>query len=222
VTGATRELLEQKVRPALTAFLIQRGLRLSEQKTVLTHVSKGFDFLGHTVRKFGDALLISPAKSKVAAMRKKIGALIHSAVGLTQEAFLRQLNPRLRGWANYYRHGTSKRTFGQLDHYVYNRIRRWMQRRHPTKSIRWRLRKYCSAAANGTFGVRWEAKDGKSRVLSLYRTASTQIERHIKVRGDANPYDPKYTTYFEMRHRWLWRTLWSNPDPAWSPKSLDA
>ena len=133
VTGATRELLEQKVRPALTAFLIQRGLRLSEQKTVLTHVSKGFDFLGHTVRKFGDALLISPAKSKVAAMRKKIGALIHSAVGLTQEAFLRQLNPRLRGWANYYRHGTSKRTFGKLDHYVYNRIRRWMQRRHPNK-----------------------------------------------------------------------------------------
>jgi len=221
VTGATRELLEQKVKPALTAFLTQRGLRLSEQKTVLTHVSKGFDFLGHTVRKFGDKLLIRPAQSKVAAMRKKIGTLIHSARGLTQEAFLRQLNPRLRGWANYYRNGTSKQTFGKLDYYVYNRIRRWMQRRHPNKSIRWQLRKYCSAAANGTFSVRWQAKDGQSRVLSLFRTASLHIERHIKVRGDANPYDPKYTKYFERRRRWLWRTLWSNPDPEWSPKSLD-
>jgi RNA-directed DNA polymerase len=222
VTGASRELLEQKVKPALTAFLTQRGLRLSEQKTVLTHVSKGFDFLGHTVRKFGDTLLISPAKSKVAAMHKKIGTLIHSAGSLTQEAFLRQLNPRLRGWANYYRNGTSKQTFGKLDYHVYNRIRRWMQRRHPNKSIRWQLRKYCSAAANGTYSVRWRAKDGKSRVLSLYRTASTHIERHIKVRGNANPYDPQYTKYFEMRRHWLWRTLWSNPDPTWSPKSLDA
>jgi RNA-directed DNA polymerase len=52
VTGATQELLEQKVKPALTAFLAPRGLELSEQKTVITHISKGFNFLGHTVRKF--------------------------------------------------------------------------------------------------------------------------------------------------------------------------
>ena len=222
VTGATREILEQKIIPALTAFLTQRGLRLSEQKTVLTHVSEGFDFLGHTVRKYGVKLLITPAKSKVAVMRKKIGTRIHSAVGLTQEALLRQLNPRLRGWANYYRNGASKQTFGKLDYYVFGRIQRWIKRRHPNKSRRWKVRKYFSAAENGTFSVRREAKEGKGRVLSLYRAASTRIERHIKVRGNANPYDPKYTQYFDMRRRWLWRTLWSNPDPAWSPKSLDA
>jgi RNA-directed DNA polymerase len=222
VTGASREILERKVRPALTAFLVQRGLRLSEQKTVLTHVSGGFDFLGHTVRKYGDKLLITPAKSKVEAMRKKIGQLIHSAAGLTQEGLLRQLNPRLRGWANYYRNGASKQTFAKLDYYVYKRVKRWIDRRQPNKSRRWKWRKYFSAAANGAFSVRLEAKDGKSRVLSLYRIVSTKIERHIKVRGDANPYDPKYTKYFEMRRCWLWRVLWSNPDPAWSPKSLDA
>src|SRR5215467_10989024 len=222
VTGASKELLEQKVKPALTAFLTQRGLRLSEQKTVLTHISEGFNFLGHTVRKYGDTLLIAPAKSKVEVMRKKTGELIHSAVGLTQEAFLRQLNPRLRGWANYYRHGASKRTFNQLDYYVYKRVKPWMKRRHPNKSRKWKWRKYFSAAPNGAFSVRLAAKDGKSRVLSLYRVVSTRIQRHIKVRGDANPYDPKYTKYFERRRCWLWRVLWSNPDPEWSPKSLDA
>jgi RNA-directed DNA polymerase len=222
VTGASKEILEQKVKPALTAFLTRRGLRLSEQKTVLTHISQGFDFLGHTVRKYEDTLLITPAKSKVGVMRKKISELIHSAVGLTQEALLRQLNPRLRGWANYYRNGASKQTLGKLDYHVYNRIRRWIKRRHPRQSRRWRTRKYFSASANGVFSVRLPANDGKSRVLSLYRTVSTKIERHIKVRGDANPYDPKYTKYFEMRRCWLWRTLWSNPDPQWSPKSLDA
>jgi RNA-directed DNA polymerase len=222
VTGATRELLEQKVQPALTAFLAERGLRLAEQKTVLTHISQGFDFLGHTLRKYGDKLLITPAQSKVGAMRKKIGTRIHAAVGLTQEALLRQLNPRLRGWANYYRNGASKQTFGKLDYYVYKRLRRWMQRRHPNKSMAWKRRKYFSATPHGTFSVRFKTKDGGSRVLSLYRTVSTKIERHIKVRGDANPYDPKYTQYFKMRRHWLWRVLWSNPDPEWSPKSLDA
>src|SRR5579859_4781946 len=89
VTGASKEILEQKVKPALTAFLSERGLLLSEQKTVLSHINEGFDFLGHTVRKYGDTLLITPAKSKLEAMRKKIGKLIQSAVGLTQEALLR-------------------------------------------------------------------------------------------------------------------------------------
>jgi RNA-directed DNA polymerase len=154
-------------------------------------------------------------------MRKKIGELIHSAVGLTQEALLRQLNPRLRGWANYYRHGASKQTFGKWDYYVNGRLWRWLKRRHPTKSKRWKRRNYFSAAPSKAFSVRLEAKDGRSRVLSLYRIVSTKIERHIKVRGDANPYDPKYTQYFQMRRCWLWRVLWSNPDPEWSPKSLD-
>jgi len=222
VTGATRELLEQKVKPALTAFLEKRGLRLSEQKTVLTHVSEGFDFLGHTVRKYEDTLLITPAKSKVEVMRKKIGELIHAAVGLPQEALLRQLNPRLRGWANYYRNGASKQTFAKLDYYVCQRLWRWVKRRHYHKPNKWRKRAYFSAAPNGTFSVRLKTKEGESRVLSLYRTASTKIERHIKVRGIANPYDPKYTKYFEMRRCYLWRTLWNNREPFWSPKTLDA
>ena len=72
VTGATRQLLEQKVKPALTAFLQQRGLGLSEQKTVITHIQEGFDFLGHTLRKFGHKLLISPAQSKVQILRQKL------------------------------------------------------------------------------------------------------------------------------------------------------
>ncbi len=72
VTGANRELLEQKVKPALTAFLKERGLELSEQKTVITHIQTGFDFLGHTVRKYEDKLLITPAKGKVQILRQKI------------------------------------------------------------------------------------------------------------------------------------------------------
>src|SRR5438105_266058 len=119
VTGANQQLLEQKVKPALTAFLKTRGLELSEQKTVLTHIQEGFNFLGHTVRKYGDKLLITPAKSKVQILRDKIGQLIQSALGLTQDALLRQLNSLLRGWPNYYGHGPAKATFAKLDYYVF-------------------------------------------------------------------------------------------------------
>jgi RNA-directed DNA polymerase len=202
VTGATQELLEQKVKPALTAFLTPRGLELSEQKTVITHIHKGFHFLGHAVRKFGDKLLTSPAKSNLHALGDKIRLCIQSALALNQQTLLRQLNPLIRGWANYYRHGASKRTFKRLDHFVFWQLWRWAKRRHPTQSATWRQRKYFSAGPQkGLFSVRLSKEKGKSQVLSLYTATSTKIQRHIKIRGAANPYDPHYTRYFELRRR---------------------
>ena len=220
VTGASKELLEQKVKPALTAFLTPRGLELSEQKTVITHIRTGFDFLGHTVRKFGDKLLTFPAKSNVKALRQKISLCIHSARGLSQEALLLKLNPLMRGWANYYRHGASKRTFARLDHHVFWQLLRWAKRRHPNKSAAWKRRKYFSAAAKpGLFSVRLKTGEGRSQVLTLYTAASTAIQRHIKVRGAANPYDPDYLHYFEQRRR-SGRRTWSSEGNTLMPQAL--
>lgn len=211
VTGATKELLEQKVKPALTAFLTPRGLELSEQKTVITSISKGFNFLGHTVRKFGDKLLTYPAKSNVKVLREKISLCIKSALGLSQEALLRQLNPLIRGWANYYRHGASKRTFNRLDHHVFWQLLRWAKRRHPKKTAAWRRHKYFSAAARqGHFSVRLTKEGGTSQVLALYEATSTVIRRHVKIIGAANPYDPHYSQYFEQRRRIGWRMCYGD------------
>ncbi len=205
VTGATQELLERKVKPALTAFLTPRGLELSEQKTVITHVQKGFNFLGHTVRKFGNKLLTYPAKSSVQGLRDKIRLCINSAGSLSQEALLRQLNPRIRGWANYYCHGAAKRTFQRLDYFVYRQLWRWIKRRHPNKSAKWKHQRYFPKAENGLFGVWLTRENNESRRLRLFRAASLPIRRHIKVRGMANPYDPRYTDYFEQRRPYRWR-----------------
>jgi RNA-directed DNA polymerase len=210
VTGASREILEQKAKPALTDFLHPRGLELSEQKTVLTHIETGFNFLGHTLRKFRQKLLITPAKSKVQTLRRKIKQRIHSALGLNQETLLRQLNPLLCGWANYYRNGAAKRTFSRLDHDIHYGLWRWATRRHPKKSQAWKRRKYFSAAGRpGVFSVRVQPRKGEPRVLKLYSMASTRIERHVKVQGAANPYDPIYTEYFAQRRCFAWRVLQS-------------
>ena len=202
VTGATQEILEQKVKPALTAFLIPRGLELSEQKTVITHIEKGFNFLGHTVRKFGATLLTTPAKSSAQVLRDKLRLCIQSALGHSQEMLLRKLNPIIRGWANYYRHGASKRTFNRLDYHIYWQLWRWAKRRHPHKSAAWIVRKYFTATGkSGHFSVRLTKDKDPSQVLALYRAASTRIQRHIKVQGAANPYDLRYTKYFEQRRQ---------------------
>jgi RNA-directed DNA polymerase len=215
VTGATQELLEQKVKPALAAFLSPRGLELSEQKTASTHIDKGFDFLGHTVRKFGDKLLTYPAKGGLQVLRDKIRHCIESALGLSQDTLLRQLNPIIRGWANYYRHGASKRTFKRLDHFVFRQLWRWAKRRHPDKSATWKQRKYFWAAAQrGLFSVRLITGEGNSSVLVLYRAASTIIKRHIKIRGAANPYDPQYAGYFEQRRRFGWHLPYGKANAA--------
>ena len=205
-TGATKEILEQKVKPALTAFLTPRGLELSEQKTVITPIQEGFNFLGHTVRKFGDKLLTFPAKSNVQALRDKIRLCVKSALGLSQEALIRKLNPLLRGWANYYRNGASKRTFDKLDYCVWNQLWRWTKRRHSNKSPTWRKQRYFSKDRDRwNFSVTIRLANGESKVLNLYRMASTKIQRHIKIQGKANPYDEAYTEYFQKRRCFAWR-----------------
>ena len=104
VTGANRELLEQRVKPAIEAFLAARGLQLAPEKTLITHVSRGFDFLGQNVRKYGDKLLIKPARKSVVSLLDKVREVLGKNKAATQAQVIMQLNPILRGWAMYHRH----------------------------------------------------------------------------------------------------------------------
>ncbi len=72
ITGATRELLEDKVKPAIIRFLSERDLSLSEEKTLITRIDRGFDFLGQNVRKYDGKLLIKPSRKNVQAFMDKI------------------------------------------------------------------------------------------------------------------------------------------------------
>ena len=207
VTARTKETLEQIVKPAVTAFLAERGLELSEQKTTITHIEAGFNFLGQNVRKYKNKLLIKPAKDGWKALVQKTRETIKGTHGQTAATLIRKLNPMLRGWANYHRHVCSGKTFWTLDRIVNHQVLRWARRTHPNKSYGWLKRKYYSAGGVFGFSARTRTDTGESRVLRLYSIAKTVIERHIKVRGDANPYDPEHTEYFERRRCFAWRTL---------------
>jgi RNA-directed DNA polymerase len=207
VTARKRETLEEVVRPVIVEFLKERGLALSEQKTVITHIREGFNFLGQNVRKHGNKLIIKPAKEGVKAIVKKIRQTIKEAVGQTAAMLIRRLNPILRGWANYHRYVCSAKTFWTMSRIVQYQLLKWARRTHPNKSYGWLKRKYFSRGEEFGFFATERKRNGQSKVLRLHQIARTVLERHIKVRGEANPYDPAYTRYFERRRGFAWRTL---------------
>jgi RNA-directed DNA polymerase len=207
VTARTKETLEQIVKPAVVAFLAERGLELSEQKTTLTHIQAGFNFLGQNVRKYRNKLVIKPTKEGLKALVQKTRECIKGRLGQTAETLIKALNPIIRGWANYHRYVCSAEAFWTADRIIHYQLLRWARRTHPNKSYGWLKRKYFSLGDTFGFATRIRANTNQSAVLRLYSIARTVLEWHIKVRGEANPYDPAYTEYFERRRCFAWRTL---------------
>jgi RNA-directed DNA polymerase len=187
VTARQRETLEQVVKPAVVAFLAERGLELSEQKTTITHIEAGFDFLGQNVRKYRNKLVIKPAKEAVKALVRKTRQCIKGSLGQTAAVLIRRLNPILRGWANYHRYVCSARTFWTAGRIIQYQLLRWARRTHPNKPYRWLKRKYFSAGGQFGFFARMRDGSGQEKLLRLHWLARTVLERHIKVRGEANP-----------------------------------
>jgi RNA-directed DNA polymerase len=203
ITGASRQILEEKVKPAIEKFLSERGLQLSEEKTLITHIDEGFDFLGFNVRKYKGKLLIKPSKKSVKALMEKIHEVIFSNKTTTAGKLIEQLNPIIRGWANYYRHVVSKRTFSKIDNNIFQMLRRWCKRRHPNKKALFWKNKYFRRIRflDWIFYGRIKKPDGNINIVHLIKAAHTNITRHIKIRSDANPHDPEYKLYFEKRGR---------------------
>ena len=202
ITSKSKELLEGEIKPLVGQFLQERGLELSPTKTVITHVEKGFDFLGHNVRRYPNGkLLIKPSKKNVGTFLDGIRRTIKAAHGVSAADLIDQLNPKIRGWANYHRHVVSKRTFGRVDYTLFSSLWKWARRRHPNKSPRWFKSKYFERRGNRDWSFFGETCDdeGRPTKVRLYYAMSTPIQRHVKVKGEANPYDPTYETYFEER-----------------------
>jgi RNA-directed DNA polymerase len=200
ITGKSKRLLEDKVKPAVEAFLAERGLTLAVEKTVITHIKNGFTFLGQTFRKHGRKLHITPSTEGILTLVRKVGTLIKKHVSAPMPVLIKKLNEALRGWANYHRHVVSSEAFGRIDTYVFERLWSMVRKRHPNKTRRWLYRKYWTAAERKhTFAVIAKVEKGVKKVYQVVRICSIGIKRHIKIKAAANPYDPEYASYFWQR-----------------------
>ncbi len=131
----------------------------------------------------GFKTFIQPSPEAIRRHYEALRDIIDRNRNTPQAQLIAQLNPVIRGWANYYSAGVSKRTFTKLDNRLYFKLRQWAYRRHPRHSHGWIVRKYWRLeSGRWTFGT----PDGEK---ILFTHAHVPIQRHIKVRGTKSPYD---------------------------------
>ena len=206
VTGRSKELLENEVKPRIAEFLRSRGLELSDEKTSITHIEEGFDFLGQNIRKYGDTCLTKPSDANVKTFLENIRRVMKEHKAVTAGTLILLLNPKIRGWSNYHRHAASKRTFNLVDHAIFKALWRWCVWRHPGKSRHWIKTKYFTSCPGPVGGNNWmfhgevRGRNGAASRVLLYAASRTRIERHVKIRSEVNPYDPSWRTYLAKRH----------------------
>jgi len=203
ITAGTKELAE-KVLPVAQEFMAERGLELSQEKTRITHIDEGFDFLGWNVRKYGGKLLIKPAKKNVKYFLDMVRGIIKANKTAKTENLIGLLNPVIKGWGNYHRTAVASKTFTRVDHEIWSCLWRWALRRHPNKSRSWTKGKYFAPIGqrNWVFntGEVTGGKDAQGVRKVLRQASDVKIDRsYVKVLGDANFYDPAWDKYFEQR-----------------------
>lgn len=207
VIAKSKDTLEKEVYPLIEEYLKERGLELSKDKTKITHISEGFDFLGQNIRKYrfgkeNAKLLIKPSSKNVKAFLTSIRQTIKSMATASQENLIRKLNPKIRGWANYHHSVVSKEMYNKVDNEIWKAIWRWAVRRHPNKNKGWIHAKYFKKIKERNHCFSCEVKvnhRNESFMLKLFFASDTIIKRHTKIRSEANPFDPKYDIYFEKR-----------------------
>lgn len=217
VTARDKESLEiAKIQ--IQVWLSERGLKLSAEKTLITSIEDGFDFLGYNLRQYNKKLLIKPSKPKVLDFCKRIGQEIKRLDGSNQEAIIRKLNPILRGFAQYYRGVVSKQTFSYIAHRVWEYLWRWCKRQHSKKNSKWVRKRYFKTIKGNkwTFACNISDRQGKGKIISLYPIAYTAIERHVKVKGDASPDNPLQREYWLQRNQRLGKSHWSKGSKHYS------
>ena len=176
-TRAHAEALWDEVATVLAPM----GLRLSEEKTRVCHIDEGFDFLGWRIQRHAwrsrtgkTAIYTYPSKKALASVVAKVRSLTRRAQNRMLADLLRRLNPVLRGWCNYFRHGVSSRTFNYVDHYAFMRIVGWLRQRHPRLNMRTLVRRYLPG---------WRVSDGG---IEMFRPNKVNIERY-RYRGAKIP-----------------------------------
>jgi RNA-directed DNA polymerase len=188
-----------EVKARLAGWLAPRGLAFNEDKTRVVHLDDGADFLGFNIRRYRGKLLIKPSKAAVKRIRQRLSAEMRALRGVNAQTVLIRLNPIIRGWAAYYRHAVSSRTFNDLDRHVWQLAYKWAKYRHPNKSKRWITARYFGAF-NPSRRDRWVFGDRDTGAY-LLKFVWTKIVRHTLVKGWASPDDPALAGYWADRRR---------------------
>jgi RNA-directed DNA polymerase len=178
-------------------------LQLSPEKTCITHIDTGFDFLGQNLRKYGGKLLVKPSAKNTHAFLEKVRGIIDANKSASQQNLIGLLNPVIRGWVSYHQHIVATKAFARVDFEIWRRLWLWARRRHPGKPRRWIAPRYWHSIGRRAWMFAADTgertPEGKPVWLRLVYATDTPIRRHVKIRANANPFDPHWQDYFKDR-----------------------
>jgi RNA-directed DNA polymerase len=205
VTGTSRVLLQTEVQPLVEHSLRKRGLELSHEKTRITHLDDGFDFLGQTVRRSPNGkVLIKPSRRSVQTFLSKIQETLDNSGGQTAGELILRWNQQIKGWTMYHRFAVSKRIFQAVDDRIFRKLMGWCKRRHPEKGGKWIRKRYFQRDGGRDWVFTGLIRDstGAARPIRLMKAAGVRVLRWVKIRVAADPYDPEWELYLEARSCW--------------------
>src|SRR5574337_68198 len=192
-----------QVRDRLSVWLAERGLTLNEDKTRITKVDDGFDFLSFNIRRHhvtgGTKVLTRTSRDAMNKMRRRIADELRTLRAASPAEVIRVMNPIIRGQANYYRTGASSKSFHALDDHLWQHLYKWARRRHPRKPRKWAMGRYFGPF-NHARRNNWVFGDRETGAY-LHQYAWTKIVRHAPVAGVNSPDDPALTQYWAERRR---------------------
>lgn len=198
VTANDKDILEHKVKPLIEEFLAHRGLQLSAEKTKITHITEGFDFLGQNIRMYPNRkVLIKPSKDSIKAVIAKLKGIIIKHRGNQSAVLIRNLNPVITGWANFHRHACSKKVFFKLDRILWRNIWNWARRRHNNLGYRKIVSLLFMTIGKRKWQFFGKFNNGKTILLRMF--ALFKIFRHKLIAGNANPFLPEWNAYLSNR-----------------------
>jgi RNA-directed DNA polymerase len=193
VSANSKETLYE-IKDIITQHLTQRGLTLSGEKTLITNMDDGFDFLGWNFRKYKGITLVKPSKNSIKTITTKLREMIKVHKGKRQTDLIKALNPIITGWGYYHRNVCAKKIFTTVQHHLFYNLWKWAKHRHPNKNGIWIRKRYWK---NSLFR-NWIFTDGE---VTLKELSDIKITRHRIIKFDANPYLPNYSRYYYYRQK---------------------
>ena len=198
--------MAQEIKEEIAEHLQNKvGLTLSKEKTKITHISEGFNFLGFSFKKHKNnkknerwqyTLLIKPQAEKVKHILANCSEILSNHKASKQSSVIKLLNQQLVGWGMYYRHAVSSKQFNKVDFFLRKKLLHWAKRRHPNKSNRWVITKYFKRTKATKLHFTDKETDDRITILS-----KIPIKRFIKINNDHRIYnnDPITLIYWEKR-----------------------
>jgi RNA-directed DNA polymerase len=163
----------ERLRDEAAAVLLPMGLRLSKEKTKIVHIDQGLDFLGMHIQRHKQRgstkryVYTYPTRPALAAVKAKVkAATINKTTNQSLTVLIHRLNPVLRGWTSYHRHGAAAKTFAYLGAYTWRRVWTWLRHKHPHATVAELRRRHLRTW--------WPAQDG----VVLFNPAMVAITRY--------------------------------------------